>query len=204
MDWTHQISYVSCIGREIFYHWSESESCSAVFNSLRLHGLYSPWNSLGQNTGVGSLYLLQRFFITQGSNPDLLHCRWILYHLSHKRSPRIPQWVAYPFSSRISQSRNWTGVFCIAGGFFTNWTISTSTTWKVLIKYVISNICSQAVPSHFIFLIVSFAVNIFNLGVVPFYLFFFSRNLCYPWSQIFYLIFSRCFIVLDLTLSLIF
>ena len=175
MDWTHQISYVSCIGREIFYHWSESESCSAVFNSLRLHGLYSPWNSLGQNTGVGSLYLFQRFFITQGSNPDLLHCRWILYHLSHKRSPRIPQWVAYPFSSRISQSRNWTGVFCIAGGFFTNWTISTSTTWKVLIKYVISNICSQAVPSHFIFLIVSFAVNIFNLGVVPFYLFFFQE-----------------------------
>ena len=33
--------------------WSESESPSVVSNSLRHHGLYSPWNSPGQNTGVG-------------------------------------------------------------------------------------------------------------------------------------------------------
>ena len=45
---------------------------------------YSPWNFLGQNTRVGSLFLLQRIFPTQGSNPGLLHCRWILYQLSHK------------------------------------------------------------------------------------------------------------------------
>ena len=44
---------------------------------------YSPWNSLGQNTGVGSLSLLQGIFPTQGSNPGLLHCRWI-YHLSYR------------------------------------------------------------------------------------------------------------------------
>ena len=43
------------------------------------HGLYSPWNSLGQNTGVGSLSLLQGIFPTQGSNPGIPHCRWILY-----------------------------------------------------------------------------------------------------------------------------
>ena len=48
------------------------------------YGLYSPWNSLGQNTGVGSLSLLQGIFPTQGSNPSLPHCRWILYQLSHK------------------------------------------------------------------------------------------------------------------------
>ena len=53
-------------------------------DSLQPHGLYSPWNSLGQNTGVGSLSLLQRIFPTQGSNPGLLHYRWILYQLSHK------------------------------------------------------------------------------------------------------------------------
>ena len=37
------------------------------------HGLYSPWNSLGRNTGVGSLSFLQGIFPTQGSNPGLLH-----------------------------------------------------------------------------------------------------------------------------------
>ena len=87
------------------------------------HGLYSPWNSPGQNTGVGSLSLLQGIFPTQGLNPGLLHCMWILYQLSHKGSPRTLEWVAYPFSSRSSWPRNGTGVPCIVGGFFTNWAI---------------------------------------------------------------------------------
>ena len=50
-----------------------SESCSVVSDSLQPHGLYSPWNSPGQNTGVGSLSLLQGIFPTQGSNPGLPH-----------------------------------------------------------------------------------------------------------------------------------
>ena len=50
-------------------------------NSLRPHGLYSPWNSLSQNTGVGSLSLLQGIFPSQGS-----YCRWSLYQLSHQGS----------------------------------------------------------------------------------------------------------------------
>ena len=66
----------------------------------------SLWNSPGQNTGVGSHSLLQGIFPTQGLNPDLQHCRWILYQLSHQRSPRILEWVAYPFSSGSSQPRN--------------------------------------------------------------------------------------------------
>ena len=61
----------------------ESESRSVMSDSLRPHGLYSPWNSPGQNTGVGSLSLLQGIFSTQGSNPGLPHCRRILYQLSH-------------------------------------------------------------------------------------------------------------------------
>ena len=61
--------------------------------------LYSLWNSPGQNTGVGSLSLLQGIFPTQGGNPGLLHCRQILYQLSHMGNPRILEWVAYPFSS---------------------------------------------------------------------------------------------------------
>ena len=53
---------------------SENESCSVVSDSLQPHVfLYSPWNSPGQNTGVGSLSLLQGIFPTQGSNPGLLH-----------------------------------------------------------------------------------------------------------------------------------
>ena len=63
-----------------------SESHSALFDSLGPHGLYSPWNSPGQNTVVGSRSLLQGFFLTQGLNPGLPHFRWILYQLSHKGS----------------------------------------------------------------------------------------------------------------------
>ena len=100
---------------------SESESHSVVSDSLRPHGLYSPWNSPGQNTGVNSHSLLQGIFPTQGSNPDLPHCRQILYQLSHKVSPTILEWVAYLFSRESSWPRNWTRVSCIACGFFTNW-----------------------------------------------------------------------------------
>ena len=66
-----------------------SESRSVMSDSLQPHGLYSPQNSPDQNTGVDSLSLLQGIFLTQGSNPGLLHCRQILYQLSHKGSPRI-------------------------------------------------------------------------------------------------------------------
>ena len=72
------------------------------------HGLYSPWNSPGQDTLVGSLSLLQGILPTQGSNPGL-HCRWILYQMSHKGSPRILEWVACPFSCGSSQPRNQRG-----------------------------------------------------------------------------------------------
>ena len=61
----------------------ESESRSVVSNSLWPHGLY---NSPGQNTRVGSLSLLQQIFLTKKSNLDLLHCRQILYWLSHQES----------------------------------------------------------------------------------------------------------------------
>ena len=65
----------------------ESKSHSVVSSSLRPHGLYSPWNSTGQNPGVGSWSLLQGIFPTQGMNSGLLHCRQILYQLSHEGSP---------------------------------------------------------------------------------------------------------------------
>ena len=72
---------------------AQSESCSVVSDSLQPRGLYSSWNSPGQNTGVGSLSLPQGIFPTQGSNPGLAHCGRLLYQLSHKGSPRILDWV---------------------------------------------------------------------------------------------------------------
>ena len=85
-----------------------AQSCPTLWDP---HGLYSPWNSPGQNTGVGSHSILQGIFPTQGSNPGLPHCRQILYQLSHKGSPIILEWVAYPFSSGSSWDRNWIGVW---------------------------------------------------------------------------------------------
>ena len=59
----------------MFLNESESESCSVVSYSLRPRGLYSPWNSPGRNTGVGSCSLLQGIFPTEGSNPAFPHYR---------------------------------------------------------------------------------------------------------------------------------
>ena len=69
--------------------WKSGESRSVVSDSLRPHGLYSPWNSPGQNTGVGSLSILQGIFPTQGSSPGLPRCRRILYQLSHQGSLEV-------------------------------------------------------------------------------------------------------------------
>ena len=84
----------------------------------------TPWtvesmDSLGQNTGVGSLSLLQGIFPTQGLNPGLPHYRQIFffYQLSHKGSPRILEWAVYPFSRGSSWPRNRTR----AGKFFASW-----------------------------------------------------------------------------------
>ena len=76
-------------------------------------------DSPDKNTGVGCHGLLQGIFPTQGSNPGLLHCRWILYWLSHPGIPRILEWVAMPSSRGSSQPRDQIQVFCFAGRFFT-------------------------------------------------------------------------------------
>ena len=80
-EWWTKIIYIF-----LLISHSESESHSVVSDSLQPYGLYSPWHSLGQNTGVGSLSLLQAIFLTQGLNLGLLHCGWILYQLSCKES----------------------------------------------------------------------------------------------------------------------
>ena len=79
---------------QVYLQWCESRL--AVSDYLRPHGLYSPWNSPGQNTGVGSLSLLQGIFPTQGSNRGLLHRRRIRYRLRHKGSYNGKHLLKYP------------------------------------------------------------------------------------------------------------
>ena len=89
---------------------------------IRVQLFVTPWTIQSMEFSrpeylVGSLSFLQGIFQTQGSNPGLPHRRQILYQLSHKGSPRILEWVAYPFSRGSSWPRNWTGIPCLAGGF---------------------------------------------------------------------------------------
>ena len=79
--------------------------CSLLGSSV--HG-----DSPGKNTGMGFHALLQGIFPTQGLNPGLPHCRWILYHLSHQGSPGILEWLAYPFSRGSFRPRNRTRISC--------------------------------------------------------------------------------------------
>ena len=90
----------------------------------RVQLFVTPWtiqsmSSLGQNTGVGSLSLLQGIFPTQGSNQGLLCCRWILYQLSYQGSPLMHQipylnlpsdtvWISFPNGLPLNESS-----FCI-------------------------------------------------------------------------------------------
>ena len=96
VDVGNLVSGSSAFSKPILYTWKflvhvllkpESKNHSVVSNSLQPHGLYSPWNSPGQNTRVGSRSLLQGIFPTQGSNPGLAHCRRIPYWLSHQGNP---------------------------------------------------------------------------------------------------------------------
>ena len=96
-------------------------------------------------------------FPTQGLNPGLPHCRWILYLLCHKGSLRILEWVAYPFSSRSPQPRNRTGVSCIAGELPAELPGKRSISWVLLNVWVMYSIwtvrscpaCSvSALPSN--------------------------------------------------------
>ena len=69
-----------------------SQSCLTLPTSWsEATRLLCPWDFPGKNTGVGCHSLLQGFFLIQGSNPDLLHCRQIFYHLSHQGSPIQPK-----------------------------------------------------------------------------------------------------------------
>ena len=84
--------------------------CPALCNPIHCKPtrLLCPSDSPGQNTGVGCHFLLQWIFPTQGSSPDLLHCRKILYCLSHQRSPTFNICVLKAELSLVC--RTWLGV----------------------------------------------------------------------------------------------
>ena len=93
-----------------------TQSCLTVFDSVdcSLSGFSVHGDSPGKNTGVDCHALLQGTFPTQGSNPSLPHCWQILYHLSHKGSPRILEWVDLPLLQGIflTQGSNWGLLHC--------------------------------------------------------------------------------------------
>ena len=94
-------------------------SHSVMSDSLQPHQQrslvgYSSWRFSRQEYWSGLPCPPPRIFPTQGLNPGLPHCRWILYHLSHLRSPRTLERIAYPFSRGTSQPKNRTRVSCIA------------------------------------------------------------------------------------------
>ena len=102
-------------------------------------GSFVHGDSPGKNTGVGCQALFQGIFPTQGSNPGLLHGRQIHYHQSHQGSPRILEWLSYPFSRGSSPPRNRTWISCIAGRFLTSWATNSLLTAE-------EDVCMHAQP----------------------------------------------------------
>ena len=91
--------------------------------------------------------LLQEIFPTQGLKAGLPHCGRILYRLSHQGSPRILEWVAYPFSRGSSRPRKRTGVSCIADRFFTSfWATREALRGCYQLAIPISHFLSQLAP----------------------------------------------------------
>ena len=112
---------------------TKSQAWLKYWAHLHTGAYWSPWNSPGQNTRVGSLSHLQGIFPTQGPKPGLLHCRWILYQLSYEGSPIplevralliCPQRALGFISLKVSNSFN---VVSLAGMCFTNPLFTTQT-----------------------------------------------------------------------------
>ena len=118
-----------------------TQTCLTLCNPMdyRPPGSSVHGDSSGTNTRVGCHALLQRVFPSQGWNPGLPYCWWILYQLSHQGSSRILEWVAHPFSRGSSWPRNQTGVSCIAGRFFTSWVTSNILSFKSKGQTICSN-----------------------------------------------------------------
>ena len=113
-----------------YFHQTFISLCCAVLNLSHVWHFATPWTVARQPPLSMGVSRPEPWTgspcpppgdLPKGSNPGLPHFRRILYHLRHQGSPRVLEWVAYPFSRKSSQPRNQTGVSCITGGFFTSW-----------------------------------------------------------------------------------
>ena len=86
-----------------------SLSCVRYFwpHDLQSARLLGPWDSPGKNTGVGCHFLLQGIFPTQGLNPSLRHCRWILYHWVKQLARQILYNLTY-LGTLKKKKKKWT------------------------------------------------------------------------------------------------
>ena len=88
-------------------------SSAQLYQTLQPHGpdptsLFCPWNSPGKNAGVRYHALLQGIFLTQEQNLGLLHCRWILYCLSHQGALQLLLLLLSHFSHvRLCTTHRW-------------------------------------------------------------------------------------------------
>ena len=94
--------------------------------------LLCPWKSPGKNTGMGCHTLLQRIFLTQGSNLGLLHCRQILYHLSQlsKLQEIMEDWGAW-CAAVHGVIKNWTRL--------SNWTTTIMNCPSLILPMTVAN-----------------------------------------------------------------
>ena len=121
---------------------------SVMSNSLWPNGLYSPWNSLGQNTGVEAFPFSSEYSQPRDLTQVCHIAGGIFCQLSRRARLRTLEWAAYPFSSRSSWPRNLTRVSCIAGGFFTNLAIREGSNSVYVPKFV--DMILQSISSGFL------------------------------------------------------
>ena len=116
----------------------------------------TPWRSPGLNTGMGSPSLLQGVFPTQGSNPGLPYCGQILYHLSHKGSPRILECSLSLLQQIFPTQESNRGLLHCSWIFFTNWAIRKASDQfhpRIILLSPMSLLCSTCIPAFLVVII---------------------------------------------------
>ena len=105
--------------------------------------------------------LLQGIFLTQGSIPGLSHCRQILHQLSHQGSPRILEWVAYPFCSRSSHPRIKPGSPALQADSLPT-ELSRKPTYIYICTYLYIDICLQLTCIYICSLSISISISVYT------------------------------------------
>ena len=136
------------ISLELLVNSNTVVEVSQLCLTLWPNGLYSPWNSLGQNTGVEAFPFSSEYSQPRDLTQVCHIAGGIFCQLSRRARLRTLEWAAYPFSSRSSWPRNLTRVSCIAGGFFTNLAIREGSNSVYVPKFV--DMILQSISSGFL------------------------------------------------------